>query len=82
MAKYGSHDDPNDETISLLSCLYELGNPPKHKKPCGSNNCPRCEYDEYEKMLKAHKEKVAKDQEEQDRKDFEAWKAAGRPKAK
>lgn len=47
----------SENEISLLRCLIELINVPKHiEKLCGTNNCDRCNWDYYaEEYLKLNK---------------------------
>lgn len=43
-----------DNIISLLQAMLEQCPLPRHKKDrCGSNDCPRCEYDTWKKELEA-----------------------------
>lgn len=45
---------PTEDTISLLQCLLEKSEIPHHiKKDCGTNDCPRCEYDVWAAELRA-----------------------------
>lgn len=43
------HD--KDNIVSLLQCLVELAPEPDHNDRCGSNKCPRCNYDGYRQEL-------------------------------
>ncbi len=51
------HD--KDNIISLLQCLVELAPEPEHRAPkkdwCGTNKCPRCNYDGYRQELENKK---------------------------
>lgn len=52
---------PLADTISLLQCILEQCQKPKHfNKHCDTNNCPACVYEVYQKELEApYKPKAA-----------------------